>query len=115
MAAEASMAETTSVPVTVEPEAAARVAELGLQRELEQMLEHARQTIPNLLALEVQLALPYDTGDETYLAIQVMIRGDHPDGFRVSKQWGQWMIHTFPPEVCEYFGLSVVYGDAHGR
>jgi len=109
------MAASTTVPVSIEPEAAARVAELGRQRELEQMLEHARQTVPNLRALEVQLALPYDTGDETSITIQATISGDHPDGFHVSKQWGQWKIHTFPPEVCWYFGFQVVYENNHGR
>lgn len=37
---------TASVPITITPEAAARVAKLGMQAELERMLEHTRQTVP---------------------------------------------------------------------
>ncbi len=38
----------TTFPVSITPEAAARVAELGMQAELERMLEHTRQTVPGL-------------------------------------------------------------------
>ena len=34
------MSAPATVPVTITPEAAARVAELGLQAELERMVEH---------------------------------------------------------------------------
>jgi hypothetical protein len=115
MTGEASMAETTTVPITIEPEAAARVAELGMQRELEEMLAHAQQTVPNLRALEVQLALPYDTGDETSLTIQATIRGDHPDGLNTRKQWGKWLVRAYSPDVWRYFVLQVVYGNNDGR
>jgi hypothetical protein len=46
---------TATIPVTVAEDAAARVADLGMQREFEQMLEHARQTIPRLRQLRVML------------------------------------------------------------
>ncbi len=58
----------TTIRITVTPEAAVRVAELGMQAELDQMLEHTRQTVPGLKSIEVQETLPYDTGDETTIS-----------------------------------------------
>ena len=65
---------TIAAPVTVTPEAMARIAELGMQAELERMLEHTRKTVPGLRAIEVQLALPYDTGNETSIVIEASRR-----------------------------------------
>jgi hypothetical protein len=28
------------------------------------------------------------------------------------KDWGQWLVDTFPPEVCRHFCLLTSYGDA---
>ena len=104
---------TSTVPVTIEPEAAARVAELGMQAELERMLEHTRQTVPGLRAIEVQLALPYDTGDETSIVIQVTMDDPHLEYDRTEDEWGDWKIDTFPPGVCRYFVMLTVYGSPH--
>jgi hypothetical protein len=45
----------TTIPVTVAEDAAARVAQLGMQREFEQMIEHAKQALPHLRAIRVTL------------------------------------------------------------
>jgi hypothetical protein len=71
------MMNPTTIPVTITPEAAARVAELGMQRELERMLEHALRSVPGLRSVEVKLELPYDTDVETSITIQVLV--DHPN------------------------------------
>jgi hypothetical protein len=104
---------TTTVPVTIEPEAAARVAELGMQAELERMLEHTRQTVPGLRAIDVQLALPYDTGDETSIIIQATMDNPHLEYDSTEDQLGAWKVDTFPPDVCRYFVILTVYGPTH--
>ena len=43
------------IPVTVSPEAAARVAELGMQAEFDQLLEKARRTLAGLRRMNVVL------------------------------------------------------------
>jgi hypothetical protein len=43
------------LPIDVTPEAAARVAQLGMQAELESMLEHTSRTVPDLRGLRVVL------------------------------------------------------------
>jgi len=42
------MATTTSIPFTISPDAAAYVAELGMQQPMEQMLDRIRQTAGRL-------------------------------------------------------------------
>jgi hypothetical protein len=104
----------TTIPVCITPEAAGRVAELGMQVELEQMLEHTRQTVPGLRAVEVQLALPYDTGDETTLVIQATKDFPHHLTYDPTEdEWGQWKVTTFSPDVCRHFVMLTVYGTAH--
>ncbi len=104
---------TSTVPVTITPEAAARIAELGMQAELDRMLEHTRLTVPGLRAIEVQLALPYDTGDETTLVIQAT-RSDRQLPYDPTEdEWDAWKIETFLPDVYRYFVLLTVYESTH--
>jgi hypothetical protein len=98
---------TMTVQVTITPEAAARVAELGMQAELEQMLEHTRQVVAGLRKIVVDITLPYDTGTEIGIGIEAyttipFVRGDLTDW-----DWGVWKARTFPPEVCEHFSFGI--------
>jgi hypothetical protein len=109
------MAEVTPIPVTIEPEAAARIAELGMQAEFEQMLEHARQVVPALQRIDVQLALPYDTGDETRIIIQATRNEPFSSGDRTLWNWDAWVIQTFSPDVYRYFTMLVMYETTDAR
>jgi hypothetical protein len=103
-----------TVPLTIDPEAAARVAELGMQAELEQMLEHARRTIPGLQRLDVVLDPPYDTGDEPAVVIEAL--RDPATRAEPDQTWWHysgWEITTFPPDVCRHFSLLILYGSNH--
>jgi hypothetical protein len=104
---------TTTVPVTVLPEAATRVTELGMQAELERMLEHTRHTVPGLRAIEVQLALPYDTGEETTIIIEATRDHPHLTNDPTDMDWAAWKRESFPPKVWEHFLLMSVYGSTH--
>jgi len=106
---------TTTVSVTVTPEAAARVAELGMQGELERMLEHTRQGVPGLRSIEVRLALPYDTGDETSIIIEATMDDPHFEYDPTEDELGSWKVDTFPPDVCRYFVIMTVYWTPHER
>ena len=106
---------TTTVPTLITPEAAQRVAELGMQAELERMLEHTRQMVPRLQSIEVQLALPYDTGDETTLVIEATRDEPHVDYDPTEDEWGMGQVRTFPPEICQYFVMLTVYGTPRER
>ena len=105
----------TGIPVTIASGAADRVAQLSMQRDLKQMLEHTLRTVSGLRAIEVQLALPYDTDVETSITIEALVDHPNPVEDRTRWEWAQWQIATFPPEVNWYIRLMTVYGPAHGR
>jgi hypothetical protein len=99
------MATPSTVPVTITAEAAAHVAELGMQAEFERMLEHARQVIPGLKRLEVELQPPYDTGDEPAVVILALQREVGPPDASPQMRFGEWQVHTFSPDVFRHFTL----------
>jgi hypothetical protein len=101
------MSAIPTVPVTIMPEAATRVAELGMLAELEQMLERARQIIPLLGRLEVILEPAWDTGDEPYLTIQAWVQRSPRWNDRARDEWARWKGSRFPPEVCRHITLLV--------
>jgi hypothetical protein len=107
------MAAPETVPVTITPEAAAVVAWLGMQTELQRMLEHTLQTVPALKRIEVVLEPPYDTGMEDHILIEAT-RGDP---FRLDdptrEQWGAWRDETFPPDVGFHIGLYLTHETYH--
>jgi hypothetical protein len=83
------------------------------KKEVDRMLEHIRQSVPGLRGVEVQLALPYDTGDETSILIRATMADPHLPYDRTEDQLSDWKIDTFPPDVCRYFIILTVYGPAH--
>jgi hypothetical protein len=50
------MATATTMPVIISDEADTRIAELGMRREFDEIVEHARQTLPGLWKIEVSLS-----------------------------------------------------------
>jgi hypothetical protein len=100
----------TKPPATVTPEAAARVAELGMEQALERMLEHARTVIPDLVRLEVILEPAYDTGDVPYLIIQAIIARSLGWNDRPRDAWASWKAAMFPPQLGEHIALSLLPG-----
>jgi hypothetical protein len=108
------MSVPTAVPLKIEPEAAERVAELGVQAEFERMLEQVRQTVPDLRRIEVILVPPYDTGDEPGIVIEAF-RDAAPgaeDG-PLRNQWRDWELATFPPDVYRHFVVRFLYEGGH--
>jgi len=105
------MVEAMPVPVMISPEAAARVAELGMQREFQQMLEHMRQTVPDLCAIEVTLDEPYEMGDEPRVILEAVKRGPYVDTDRTEWNWSYWKVGTFSPDVFRHFVMALT-GDS---
>ena len=106
---------TTTIPITVAPEAAARIAELGMQRELDLMLEHTRQIVPGLQAIAVNLAYDPCGVDDPRVILDVTMADPHLTDNPVQRQWGRWFVETFPPDVCRHFVMMAGYGDADAR
>jgi hypothetical protein len=109
------MAAPTTLPVEVTPAAAARIEELGMQREFEQMLEHTKQTVTELHSIEVTLFNdPYEPG-EPRLVITVRREGPGSVDDPTWDNWTDWVIHSFPPDVYRWFGFHVSYRHDNGR
>jgi hypothetical protein len=103
------MATPGTVPITITPEAAEVVARLGMQAELDRLLERAVQTVPALKRIEVVLEPPYDTGAEDKITIEA-IRGDperldDPTWY----QWRDWIIGTSSSDVLWHFHLYMTH------
>jgi hypothetical protein len=103
------MQTTSTIPVTISDEAAARVAELGMQREFEQILEHTRQMVPGLRKIEV--SMDYAPWLSTDPAVILDTYRSHPGGEDdpTQRNWGRWLIDTFPTEVWMNFCMLTVY------
>jgi hypothetical protein len=109
------MAETT-IPVTVAEDAAARVAQLGMQREFEQLIEHAKQVMPNLR--EIRVVLEYDpVYPSEDPAVLILAHRDEPaeaTADRSDWDYSGWKVRTFPPEVCTQFVVMSTFGGSDG-
>jgi hypothetical protein len=104
---------TTTILVTVTPEAAAFIAAVGQQREFEAMLERTKQTVPGLRAIEVELDDTPETGPPGVI-IWAHRDDPGPGRDRTDWNWGGWKVGTFPPEVCQNFVMLSNY-HADGR
>jgi hypothetical protein len=110
------MAATTDVSVVIEPDAAARVAELGMEAELQRMLEHLKQSVPNLHTLRVEFDAQCNP-DEMASIILWAHREMPEDPLTDDVHWnfGGWLAETFSPEVCLTFVLQSIPEEPHGR
>jgi hypothetical protein len=107
----------TAIPVTVAEGAAAHVAQLGMQRELEQMIEHAKQVMPHLRHLRVTLEYNPECPHEDPAVVIWAHRSDAPAPGTLDQidwDYSAWKVQTFPPEVCLNFTVISVYGGVDG-
>ncbi len=100
------MADASTVPITVTPEAAERIAELGVQAEFQQMLDRAVQLVPALKRVEVVLEPAYDEGADPFVVIQATHGGPWESGSRAEDEWGKWKIFAFHPDVHRHFQMD---------
>jgi hypothetical protein len=107
------MATTTTVPVTIAPEAWAFIDTVGQREEFELMIDRAKHVVPALTAIEVALV---EATDEIPCGVIFWTHRDDigPDNDPTQRNWIEWMAATFPPEVCQNFVLLPVYR-ANGR
>jgi len=106
------MSISTLVPVTISTEAQAFIDRLGQRKELEAMIDRARQVVSGLRSIEVVL----DEATEEIPAGVVLWahREDIGAGSDPThRDWIDWMAATFPPDTYSNFTfLSVYHGDA---
>jgi hypothetical protein len=103
-----------TIPVSVTEDAAARVRELGLRQEFEQMLDEARRAVSHLTRLRVTLEYdPAPPEDDPQVVIWARRDYNPADGETDLADWNfaRWQAQAFPPEVCMHFVLISLYGD----
>jgi hypothetical protein len=88
------------------PEAAARIAELGMQAELQRMIEHARDVLPELARIEVVLNERYDMGGEPGVAVEAYSQRPFDPAQRMAWRLSEWLVASFPPKVLEHLHVS---------
>jgi hypothetical protein len=107
------MTTSATVPVTVTPEAAARIAELGFQGQVQRMIDHACQRLPGLVRIEVVLNERYDAGEENGVLVAAYCRDlDDPSAETLS-ELARWAASAFPPEVLLNLLLSYYEESGH--
>ncbi len=106
----------TAIPVTIAEDAAARVAELGMRREFEQMIEHAKQVMPGLREIRVTLERDpvYPSEDPAVLILAHRDEPSDPTADRTDWDFSGWKVRTFPPEVTTRFVVMSAFGGPDG-
>jgi hypothetical protein len=106
-----------TTPVSITPEAEARIDELGIRREVEQMLEYTRQLIPGLRSIEVSLFEDLDEPGDPLIAVMAW----QVDPVEVSAnrslhdRWLEWFVRAFPAAVTRWVTFDVWEWDGDGR
>src|SRR5437763_13294485 len=99
------MNDVATVPVTITPEAAERIAQLGFEVEVERMVEHAKQTLPQIRGIEVSLWDRYEAGDQPGLAVNVYSARPYNPDEKISWELRGRIVRLFPAEVLEYLNI----------
>lgn len=108
------MTPTKAVPVTTTPEAAARIAQLGFQAQIDRMIDYARCNMPDVVRIEVVLNERYEDGIEDGIVITVYSLRPYDPGDRVIDKMIAWEIQEFPPQVLEHVLMDYLPGVEHG-
>jgi hypothetical protein len=95
-----------NVPLTITPDAAARLAELGFEKQAEQMIEYAQQHIPKLLRIQVVLNERYDMGGPPGVSIEAWTNRTFDPADKTFDNLIRWEVTTFPPEVLEHLHVD---------
>jgi hypothetical protein len=107
------MTTSATVPLTVAPEAATRIAALGLQAAVERMIDRARRSLPELERIEVLLYDRYEAGDEPGIAIETYSRRPFDPSERPDQDLIRWTVTEFPPEVLQHVLIDYHPGAPH--
>jgi hypothetical protein len=99
-----------SIPVTITPQAAARVAELGAPETLDRMLEKASECIPGLLTVCVILVPDPEEGADPAVVLHAQVDPrvglDNPGRWT----WRRWLTDTYLPDFYRHFTLLMAPG-----
>jgi hypothetical protein len=113
---EAIVSRTLSLPVSISPEAAARVAELGFQPMVDDLIAQAFTILPGLESLQLALVPSYEMDDIPWLVLECY--GDRSEQAvrDALVAWYTWRAENLSFEVGRHFMLSWIHQEAaHAR
>jgi len=98
----------TMVPVTISPEARAFIDRNGQGAEFDTIIDRARQVVPGLRSIEVVFD---EATEEIPPGVVLWTHRDDigPRDDPTHRIWIDWMVATFPPEVCQNSTLLPVF------
>ncbi|MCE9531135.1 MAG: hypothetical protein K8T89_08425 [Planctomycetes bacterium] len=97
---------TSTVPITIGASAQERIDQLGLQTEFEAVLEHAVQTVPGLIRVDVKVdehELPEHQAvilDATTKHLEIR------EELEIEDAQMAWRYQVYPPEVAMHFAMT---------
>jgi hypothetical protein len=106
---------TTTIPVTVAPEAEAFLDERGVRPVFERLIEHACRTIPDLQAVEATFHPDVDGSCDDFIALHARSGIPEHDRGAVADAWMDWLYGAVAADVARHFILFVVGGEADAR
>jgi|SRR5579884_450840 len=108
------MLASTTVPVRITPEARARLADLGLEQEMGEMIDYARQHVPQPTRIEVVLYERDEPGELPGVAIEVYTQFHCFDPNAGTRgKIGEWLVSAFPAEVREHLLIDYLPEPPH--
>jgi len=84
------MSTSATIPVTITPEAAARIAKLGLQEHVDKTIEYARTQLPEIVRIEVNLYDRFELGDEPALCVEAWSNRPFHSDEHISEKLTKW-------------------------
>lgn len=107
---------TTTIPIIMQPPAAARVRELGIGSQLQEMFEHTKEVVPGLQSIEVEAwDDPSEPGQPHLMLIAWRDDPTLNDEYSIKTAWGTWFVRSFHPDVLRWFSFWVYCRGIHDR
>jgi hypothetical protein len=101
------MIASASVPISVSPQARARIAALGLQTALQRMIDYMRQNVLELTRIEVVLYDRDESGEEPGVAVEAYVPFESFDASGQTRaRTGEWLVSEFSPAVLEHVTID---------
>jgi hypothetical protein len=95
---------TTTVPTMIKPKAIEMAKGLGVERELEAILEEGRRTVKGLRSLEVDADTDSSMGPEIVIWAKV---DPAYEGDPSHLAWWSWRIEQYGPDVAADFCVAI--------
>jgi hypothetical protein len=103
--------QSLSVSVTISPDAAARLAELGFEKDFDQAVAQALSLLPGLRSLHLTLMPSYEMDDIPWLVLECYGDRSEQEARPGLIAWYTWRADNLPLDVGRHFMLSWIHDE----